>query len=153
MKSEMVQRLTNGDEVALTIEREMVDVRTSVQPTKIDPDWTWTDPKGHVHDASLKKAKWVVWNVYWCEDCWDEHEESRLQCIYCGAEIEPRRIPDYSQPDSIPGLTTARMQVRRGQLVSTYLLRDEIVWPLTEEWIAAHELQENLLEVNLEGGL
>ena len=150
MKSVSAVGLADGARATVTLERELIDIRLSVQPMKVDPDWRWVDPAGHVHDASLSKAHWVVLYSYWCEQCWDEHEEQELQCRYCGARVEPRRVPDYSQPDYIEGLLEGRLTVERGRVTSTYLLLrdalDRLQDGVTDEWVASAELEENLIE-------
>ncbi len=141
MKAEMTRTLADGSTVTLTLEQEEISVRLAVTPMKIDPDWRWTDPAGHEHDATLKKAVWKVVRVYWCEDCRDEHTDSEPVCRYCGAKVEPHRVPDYDQPDSIPRLLQGELTVSRDGMTSVYVLDATALaaFPgeFTDEWVAA----------------
>lgn len=155
MSGVVKERLSDGANVTLNVEQEWINVSTAIQPMKVDPEWTWTDPAGHKHDASLKKTVWKVVRVYWCETCRDEHEESDLVCRYCGAKVEPDRVPDYDQPDRIPGLTTATLEVTRASVISTYLVTKELLEVpageiLKDAWVAKVEAEGALIEQRID---
>lgn len=147
----VAMRLLDGAAVTLTVKQGWINVCTSVQPTKVDPDWTWIDPAGHTHDARLKKAVWKIVRVWWCEDCRDEHEDHELVCRYCSAKVKPRYVPDYDQPTHIPGLKEATLDVDRDGVRSTYIVASELLEsvPVTEDgfadWVARAENDEYLI--------
>lgn len=98
-----------GDFGELHMEREMIDV-TSNGP-RPDPNWAYTDEQGHEH-RYVKGQGWptlvtVVDDVYWCEDCNDEHEDTHLACTICGEEISPGMLPPSLYRKFIPGRTSA----------------------------------------------
>jgi DNA-directed RNA polymerase subunit RPC12/RpoP len=79
-------------DVNLTIMREPIGIST-MSGCAPDPDWSETDPMGHVHRFEGKKLptlKLVTARTYWCPDCHDEHEESEYRCRKCGHTIEPK---------------------------------------------------------------
>lgn len=144
-------RVDDAD-ATVTLRQEWIDVSTSVQPTKIDPAWSWTDPAGHRHDPALRGARWVVLYTYWCHDCRDEHDEMQLQCRLCGAEVKPRRVPDYAQPTEIPGLLEARLELRRPSSRMAYFVPPELVESFRQvsdddyaDWVASVEARPDLL--------
>lgn len=145
--------------VDLTVEQDVEYPTYMVQPTKIDPEWRWTDPAGHEHDASLESAHWKVLRVYWCEMCSDEHEESELVCRKCGAPVEPDRVPDLEALRPIRGLMHATVVVQRDGIRSRYHVQPaaiegiDFAQPLTEEWLATVERDEFLLERDIVEGL
>lgn len=145
-------RLPDGTEAQLSVEQDFEEPSYLVTPTKVDPDWTWTDRAGHVHDASLGKATWTVVRVYWCDSCAEEHEESDLVCRYCGDHVVPRRVPDHDALKPIPGLINATLKVRRGQIQSSYhvplAVVNEFTGEFTPEWLASAENDDLLLDRN-----
>jgi hypothetical protein len=146
-------RLDDGGVVVVTLEREVIDLRTQFQPTKVDPDWTWIDPAGHDHDATLESAEWVEENIGWCDLCRDDHGEWSLRCRRCSAVLEPRRVPDYAQPKMMPGLLKGTMELRRHGSRTDYVLTPEMLGAMgdladdakREAWVVSVEAREELI--------
>jgi hypothetical protein len=72
--------------------------------TERDSNWTYTDKGLHFHMA-VKTVDNVVYPTcrlmcddYWCDDCRDIHEDSHLECRYCGEEIRPGTIRVPNEP-------------------------------------------------------
>ncbi|MFD4740594.1 hypothetical protein ACFWNQ_25000 [Streptomyces virginiae] len=106
-----------GDDV-LEIERDMIQVSTGLpQPSK---SWKTTDSQGHEHAYADGPDRYPTLRVegrtFWCPDCHEEHEETRLVCRLCGERVDPGTYIDTS-PQYLPGRTS-------------YLLNGE---PITKE--------------------
>jgi hypothetical protein len=79
-----------GRVLSITAERIRVDYMTDM-----DADWKFTDAAGHGHwcdyDGALHypTLREVSDGTWWCEDCQDEHENTHLECRWCGETIRP----------------------------------------------------------------
>lgn len=88
----------------LEIRCEIIIATSLVAPRK---SWRFTDAAGHVHrwregpDAYPTLTP-VGDGLYWCEDCRDEHEDSHLECRWCGERITPEVTGPVTE--QIPGM-------------------------------------------------
>lgn len=79
-----------------------------------DPSWSHVDAHGHEHrfaGSDLPTLEWVVTGAYWCEMCWDEHEEGEWRCRQCGDVVEPRYGWSGEETHYVPGLMEAVLTV------------------------------------------
>lgn len=105
------------DNEAWTVERFDVEFRREgpfyINTPVADPAWVFVDAQGHEHrwDGPLvTNSRWVVDEVYWCEDCRDEHERGHTECSICGEEFEPGTHYDEG-PHYFPGPTEWTVEV------------------------------------------
>ncbi len=88
----MPRSVLSGSAGELVIECEAIPVWYL---SDIDGGWRFTDAAGHLHHCEYDAADHyptltrVVEETYWCENCGDEHEASRLECRQCGEAIAP----------------------------------------------------------------
>lgn len=101
--------------ITVVFEREVIEVKTLVPPTEPDPDCTYRDKAGHLHDWTKALLRWKVIRTWWCEDCRDEHTDEEQVCILCGEKIEPGRQP-APNPAYIQGLMDARLEAEDGRV-------------------------------------
>jgi hypothetical protein len=111
----MEQILPGGG--VLRAETERIEVTSNLP--RPDQKWRYTDEQGHEHSwqDGYPTLRTVVDDVYWCEGCQDEHEETHLECSLCGETIEPGMVGPSPFREFIPGRTS-------------YYLDDE---PISEE--------------------
>lgn len=79
----------------ITVTRQSYNA-TSLSPTyEPDPDWSYEDDEGHLHewneDGEIPTTKMVVVDEWWCGECAAFHYEREQQCKECGEEIDPGR--------------------------------------------------------------
>jgi hypothetical protein len=87
----MAKLIQRGSGRSFRVEIEEVDVTTGPLPEP-DPEWTYTDHKGHAHalvNGEYPSLRWVDDEPYWCEQHQEEHETGHYECARCGEEIEP----------------------------------------------------------------
>lgn len=153
MTSVMIDRLPSGRDVTVSIETDVEEVRSGEY--YVPDDWTWTDPAGHRHTASLKTTHWVTLYTYWCCDCEDEHEESQLQCKKCGVEVKPVR--HWREVVSrFRGLTSGTARVRDGWITTVYRLTPDMIADfrgVTDEWVDAVVKADIVIEASVETGV
>lgn len=127
----MTRTTLSGPQGTLSVEREVIPVSYL---TDIDADWRYTDAHGHRHHCEYEAAdhyptlRRVVYEMYWCDDCEDEHELSRLECRQCGEVITP-------------GMTGPGTKFIAGLI--TYTLNGEEITPeraqqIIEQWRPGH---------------
>lgn len=100
----MTEQVLHVDGVEIRMERDYDEVRTLGGPAP-DPDWSFTDAKGHQHryvEDEWPTLKWVVDRTYWCEDCRDEHQEGHWECAQCGEHIKPGMVKRPPEVKLIP---------------------------------------------------
>lgn len=81
---------------------------TSNAPSR-DPDWTYTDKRGHEHHYEgglYPTLRWVVDETYWCDDCQEDHEDGHYECPECGEHIEPGMRDPSGKRELVSGLTS-----------------------------------------------
>lgn len=111
----------------LVIDRQVTPVSYL---SDMDAAWTFTDSSGHRHHCEYDAADHyptlalVTGPSWWCEDCDDEHQDSRLECRQCGEEITPGQTGPGVE--YIPGLVTCTLN---GEEIS----RDEAM-ALVRSW-------------------
>lgn len=103
----MAKTTLSGSRGTLNVETERTPVHYL---SDIDAGWRYTDANGHEHHCDYGAAdpyptlRTVLYETYWCDNCGDEHELSRLECRQCGEAITPGRTgPGVKY---ITGLTT-----------------------------------------------
>jgi hypothetical protein len=100
-----------ADVVEVAIEQHWIEGNTDLpQP---DPRWRHTDAAGHEHttvDGRWPTLDWVVDEVYWCEECRDNHEDGHYRCARCGEAVDPGTIVDRTT--RIRGLSETTLRVR-----------------------------------------
>jgi hypothetical protein len=117
----------DGAEVAvldLWEEQDAPEIVSSSLP-EANPNWRYTDRQGHEHAPEVytdsggveRVRDWptlavVVEEVYWCEECSDEHERTHRACRICGEQIEPGSRT--AVPLSIPGLRRIKARLSGG---------------------------------------
>ncbi|MFJ2007031.1 hypothetical protein [Streptomyces chartreusis] len=76
----------------LTFEQDVQMVMSNLPVP--DPCWRLTDEQGHEHHYASGPDRYPTLtakqgDVYWCEDCRDEHQDSWYVCRTCGERITP----------------------------------------------------------------
>lgn len=75
----------------LHAERDTIDV-TSLGGSSIpDPNWSFTDPAGHVHTHASETFGWVYEDeeFYFDADGEEYNGDGHYECTACGAEVPP----------------------------------------------------------------
>jgi hypothetical protein len=104
----MARTTLTGPQGELVIEREIISVNYL---SDIDANWLFTDAHGHRHYCDYEAPdhyptlRQVTDEVFWCEDCEDEHERTHLECRLCGEMVRPGTTGPGTK--FIPGLITA----------------------------------------------
>lgn len=109
--------IDGGEPLSCTVEveQEWIDISTGIA-TKPDPTWEYTDPAGHYHThdkagdlPTLKPTEVHVPCTGGCgldddQPC-DGYTVTEYHCAICGAQVEPRYVPDEAARNrQIPGL-------------------------------------------------
>lgn len=90
-------KLNRLNKVKLTVDKEIMEIPHI--KTEPDPNWKFTDGKGHVHKFKGSRLS----SLMWMEG--DDEIEGWWECPKCGEEIFPRYIRTV-EVSSVEGLTT-----------------------------------------------
>lgn len=107
---------------AISVTQEVVEMTTGPRH-ELDPKWSHTDAAGHVH-TSLEPLELVVIGRYWCETCFDHHEDIEWRCRQCGAVVEPvyRWVAGDAWRSFKPGISSVKLTLENGRV---FLLRPD----------------------------
>lgn len=99
----------------ITVEHQVVEITTGPRH-ELDPDWSYTDPAGHVH-TSLETLEYVVTGHYYCDTCQDDHDDTEWRCHECGAVVEPvyHLVAGDSAREYAPGLQSVTLTLDDGR--------------------------------------
>jgi hypothetical protein len=102
------------DVLDLAEEQETITVPT-LGSSVPDPTWRFVDGHQHVHafdsDARTPTLREVPGAPYWCEDCRDDHTDTRLECLECREHITPVYRSTGPSVLHLPGPRTTRLGV------------------------------------------